>query len=63
MLMEKAVETIRFWAYPAAVILLWVLVAASSLSHLGTMNSSLTSPAAVQRWPQVHAPQGCVDVC
>ena len=61
--MAKPIEAIRFWAYPATVVALWVVVAAFSISQLATVIPPLTSPALVQRQPQDHRPKGCVDVC
>ncbi len=60
-------RAIRFWAYPAAIIALWVVVSAFSLTQLATVLPSLASGAAVQRSFQDRdydgAPRSCVDVC
>ncbi len=61
--MAKAdVRAIRFWAYPAAIIALWVVVSAFSLTQLATVLPSLSSPASVQRPFEDRTPQNC-DVC
>ncbi len=58
---KAAVSAIRFWAYPATLMTLWVVISAFSLSQLATVLPSLASPASVQR-PLQDVPQGC-DVC
>ena len=55
-------RAIRIWAYPAAIIALWVVVSAFSLSQLATVLPSLASPASLQRPLQDRAPQSC-DLC
>ncbi len=57
-------SAIRFWAYPAMVI---VVVSTFSLTQLTTVLPSLASPASVHQPFQDRsydrAPRGCVDVC
>ena len=63
---NAVVRTIRFWAYPAMLIALWVVVSAFSLSRLATILPSLASPGSVQQTFQNgaddRAPRGC-EVC
>jgi hypothetical protein len=40
---KSGLSAIRFWAYPAMVIGLWVVVSAFSLTQLTTVHPSLTS--------------------
>ena len=58
---NTAASAIRFWAFPATIIGLWVVVSAFSLGQLATVLPSLASPGSVQR-PLQPAPQGC-DFC
>jgi hypothetical protein len=64
---KAALSAIRFWAYPAMVITLWLVVSAFSLTQLTTVLPSLASPASMQQPFQDRAydraPRGCGDVC
>ncbi|TMA24668.1 MAG: hypothetical protein E6J78_19825 [Deltaproteobacteria bacterium] len=57
---NAALRAIRFWAYPATVMTLWVVVSALLLFQLATVLPSIASAASVQRLLQ---PRGCDDVC
>ena len=61
---NAVVRAIRFWAYPAILITLWVVISAFSLTQLATILPSLASPGSVQGTSQngAHdrAPRGCV---
>jgi len=63
---NAVVRAIRFWAYPAMLIALWVVSSAFSLTQLATILPSLASPGSVQRTFQDfapdRAPRGC-EVC
>jgi hypothetical protein len=64
---KAALSAIRFWAYPAMVIALWVVVSAFSLNQLTTVLPSLASPASAPKPFQDRAydrpPRGCADAC
>ena len=60
---KAAMRAILLWAYPAALMTLWVLVSAFSLSQLATVLPSLASLASVQRQLEDRAPRGCDEVC
>lgn len=46
---NAVVRAIRFWAYPATIIALWVVVSAFLLTQLATVLPSLASPGPVQQ--------------
>jgi hypothetical protein len=57
---------IRFWAYPAAVIALWLAVSAFTLSQLTTVIPSLTPQSPEQPAPEPSeqpVAHVCVDRC
>ena len=59
-------NAIRFWAYPAVVIALWLAASAFTLSQLTTVIPSLTSQPSTQSAPERIEPpvtQVCVDRC
>jgi len=59
-------KAIGFWAYPAAVIALWLAASAFTLSQLTTVIPSLTSQSSVQPAPEkIEEPvdRVCVDRC
>ena len=59
-------STIRFWAYPAAVIALWLAASAFTLSRLTTVIPSLTAQPAARPAPEkIEQPVAhlCVDRC
>jgi len=46
---NAVVRAIRFWAYPAILITLWVVISAFSLTQLATILPSLASPVPCRR--------------
>jgi len=59
-------STIRFWAYPVAVIVLWLAASAFTLSRLTTVIPSLAGQPAAQSAPERIEPpvlHVCVDRC
>jgi len=59
-------KAIGFWAYPAAVIALWLAVSAFTVSQLTTVIPSLTAQSPVQAAPEpIQQPVAhvCVDRC
>jgi len=58
---------IRFWAFPMALIAVWLAVAAFSLSQLATVIPSLSAAASIPRphpdRAQEGAPRACLDAC
>ncbi len=60
---NAVVRTIRFWAYPAMLIALWVVISAFSLTQLATILPSLASPGSVQQTFQNGAPDRASQDC
>jgi len=60
---KSAVRAIRLWAYPATIIILWLVVSAFSLSQLARALPTLNPSISVQRPFQDRAPRACDDVC
>ena len=64
---RDTVRLIRFWAFPTALIVVWLAVAAFSLSQLATVTPSLSAAAFIPRSlpdpAQERAPRGCLDAC
>ena len=59
-------KAIRFWAYPAAVIALWLAVSAFTVSQLTTVIPSLTAERSAESAPEkIEQPAAwvCVDRC
>jgi hypothetical protein len=62
----RSKHALRFWAYPAAVIVLWLVTTAFTLSQLTTVIPSLAGQGAVRRRavePQELRPKACRGVC